>query len=74
MSFFKRVFSRQRPENVTKSIRCPLVMWEALESLADEVGETANGYIVLILDQYLQVQLENGKLKPPASDEKQTAS
>lgn len=69
---FKRMFSKKQPENVTKSIRCTAAMWDALESLASEAGETANSYVILVLDQYLQVQVENGVLKAPAptKDEK----
>lgn len=73
---FKRVFSRKNPENVTKSIRITNPMAAALEQLADEAGESLNSYIVLVLDQYLQVQIEDGKIKPPSvedADEK-TAS
>jgi hypothetical protein len=62
---FKRVFSRAQPENVTKSIRVTKDMAAAIEMLADEVGETLNSYIVLVLDQYLQSQIEEGKLKMP---------
>jgi predicted DNA-binding protein len=66
---FKRVFSRKNPENVTKSIRITNDMAAALQHLADEAGETLNSYIVLVLDQYLQVQLEEGKLTLPLSEE-----
>jgi hypothetical protein len=71
---FKRVFSRKQPENVSKSIRCTKAMWDAIEQLASEAGETANSYIVLVLDQYLQAQLENGALKAPDSDAEKPAS
>ncbi len=40
-------------------------MWTALEQLADKVGESPNAYIVLLLDQFLQVQVEAGNLKLP---------
>ena len=62
---FKRVFSRKHPKNVTKSIRCTQPMWDALEKLAEEAGESANSYMVLILDQYLQVQMEAGAIESP---------
>lgn len=65
MSMFKRVFSKRNPSNITKSIRITDDMANALQYLADEAGETLNSYIVLILDQYLQVQLEEGTLPNP---------
>jgi predicted DNA-binding protein len=65
---FKRVFSRKKPANISKSIRITEEMAAAIEQLANEAGETLNAYIVLVLDQYLQVQLEDGKLSMPASD------
>lgn len=68
-SFFKRVFSRQAPQNVTKSIRCPQEMWEAISKLSNEHGETPNAFIVLILDQYLQIQIDEGKISLPKFDE-----
>jgi hypothetical protein len=74
MKFFRRVFSRTHPENVTKSIRCTVEMWNAIRTLAQEAGETPNAYIVLVLDQFLQVQLENGNLKLPTDADGKTAS
>ena len=72
---FKRVFSRKNPKNVTKSIRVTEPMLEALQQLADQAGETLNAYVVLVLDQYLQVQLEQGNIKLPATDgDEQNAS
>lgn len=73
---FKRVFSRKQPENVTKSIRITNEMANALQQLAKDSGETLNSYIVLVLDQFLQVQLENGTLKPAeaTSTDEKTAS
>lgn len=68
-SFFKRVFSRQAPKNVTKSIRCPEQMWDALTALSKEHGESPNAFIILVLDQYLQVQIEHGKIKVPKFEE-----
>jgi hypothetical protein len=62
---FKRIFSRKAPENVSKSIRCTQSMWDAIEKLAAEAGESPNGYIVLVLDQYLQVKVEAGELQLP---------
>jgi hypothetical protein len=38
-------------------------MWDAIETLAKDAGESANAYIILVLDQYLQAQIENGGLK-----------
>jgi hypothetical protein len=61
---FKRLFSRRKAEqSVSKSHRYPIKMWEAIEQLAKDAGESPNGYVVLVLDQYLQVQLEKGLLK-----------
>lgn len=77
MSIFKRVFSRKNPINVTKSIRVTEAMATALEKLAKEAGETLNSYIVLVLDQYLQIQLDEGKVDHPIinkEEEKQSAS
>ncbi len=71
---FKRVFSRKQPENVTKSIRCTVQMWNAIEQLAKEAGESANSYIVLVLDQYLIAQMEAGALTAPDTDKDKTAS
>lgn len=72
---FKRVFAPKRVPSVSKSIRIPEPMLEALEQLATEKGETLNSYVVLVLDQYLQLQVENGKLSlPEMSDEEKPAS
>jgi hypothetical protein len=65
---WKRVFSRKHPDNVSKSIRCTAEMWKAIEKLADEAGETPNAFIVLVLDQYLQSQLEAGLIEAPAAE------
>lgn len=65
MEIFRRVFSRKNPQNITKSIRCTHEMWNAIEQLAKEAGESPNSYIVLVLDQFLQVQIEKGTIKPP---------
>ena len=62
---WKRVFSKKQPQNLSKSIRCTEVMWDALEKLASEHGETANGYIVLVLDNHLQQLVREGKLEQP---------
>jgi hypothetical protein len=70
---FKRVFSKAMPESVSKSIRCTVTMWDAIAALAKEAGETPNSYIVLVLDQFLQIQLETGKLKLP-KEKKKSAS
>jgi predicted DNA-binding protein len=69
---FKRVFSRKAPksDNVTKSIRITEEMENALQRLAKESGETLNSYIVIVLDQYLQGEVESGNLKPPSPNEK----
>lgn len=71
---WKRVFSKKNPENVTKSIRITQTMADAIQQLADEAGETLNSYIVLVLDQYLQVQLENGNIKLPSESDEKSAS
>jgi hypothetical protein len=55
LMMFKRVFSAKAPKNVTKSIRCPELMWQAIETLAKDAGETPNAYLVLAIDQYLQI-------------------
>ncbi len=65
MQMFKRIFSRTRPENVSKSIRCTDLMWQAITELANEVGESPNSYIVLVLDQHLQHAVKDGKIKFP---------
>jgi hypothetical protein len=44
-------------------------MVDALEKLAAEAGETLNSYIVIVLDQYLQIQMEQGNLEPPKKEE-----
>lgn len=50
---FKRVFSK-KVSNVTKSIRMPEAMADALQVMAEEAGESLNSYVVLVLDDYLQ--------------------
>jgi hypothetical protein len=65
---FKRVFSSKQPKSVSKSIRCPVAMWEYIELLAKDAGETPNAYIVLVLDQFLQMKLEEGKILHPSMD------
>lgn len=65
VELIKRVFSRKQPENVSKSIRCTLEMWNAIEILADKMGESPNAYVVMVLDQFLQVQVEKGNLTLP---------
>jgi hypothetical protein len=44
-------------------------MWEAISKLSNEHGETPNAFIVLILDQYLQIQIDEGKISLPKFDE-----
>jgi hypothetical protein len=68
---FKRVFSKARsPETVTKSIRMPSEMSDVIERLADDAGETLNGYIVLALDLYLQELEKRGELPAPQAKRK----
>lgn len=74
MTLFKRIFSAKAPKNTTKSLRVTEPMWKALEELAKEHGESANSFIVMVLDQYLQVQMESGKIKPPPMLEEKSAS
>ncbi len=71
---FKRVFAPKRVDSVSKSIRVPVNMWSAIEKLAKENGETPNSYIVLILDQFLQIELEQGNIEPPEPNEAKTGS
>lgn len=71
---FKRVFSRKRTLNVSKSIRCSKAMWDAIELLANKEGETANSYVVYALDQFLQEQVKQGKIQPPSEDDEQKAA
>ncbi len=67
---FRRVFAPKKVATVSKSIRTPTIMWDAIEKLAKDAGETPNAYIVLILDQFLQLQMEEGKIDAPVIDEK----
>jgi hypothetical protein len=69
MQVFKRIFSRTRPENVSKSIRVTNVMWDAIAQLAEEEGYSPNAFIVIVLDQFLQGAVEEGRLKLPADVE-----
>lgn len=56
----KRIWSRKGHSDgtITKSLRFPTIMWTQFEKLAADDGDTPNAYIVLILDQYLQVRLK----------------
>ncbi len=45
------------------------MMWDALEKLAKDQGETANEYIVIALDKHLQVELKKGTIEAPVIDE-----
>lgn len=72
---FKRVFAPKRVDTVSKSIRVPETMWKLIETLAKKEGETPNGFIVLVLDQFLQDLLEEGKIKlPKANGQEKPAS
>ncbi len=72
---FKRVFSRKKStQSLSKSIRCTKQMWDAIESLAEQAGESPNSYVVFALDQFLQDQLKAGKIKPPAEEDESQAA
>ncbi len=65
-----RVFSRKeiaRNSNfsVTKSFRCTVEMWQAIETLAIREGLTPNGYIALVLDIFLQEKVRTKEIKAP---------
>lgn len=66
---FKRVFSKKSFSSTSKSksIRIPEAMLSELEKLAESQGETLNSFIVLILDQFLQVQTEVESTTEPQS-------
>lgn len=70
----KRVWSskNQQARSTSKSLRFPDPMLEALDSLAQKEGETLNSYVVLILDQYLQIKL--AEQTKDLLDKKTTAS
>jgi predicted HicB family RNase H-like nuclease len=72
---FKRVFSKKSfaSTSKSKSFRVPSAMLEKLETLAESQGETLNSYVVLILDQYLQVQAES-EVNPPTPNKDEVAS
>jgi predicted DNA-binding protein len=62
------MFSKKAPVSLSKSIRVPEEMFNALTELAEDAGETFNSYVVLVLDQYLQAQVKAGKVKRPKDD------
>lgn len=74
---FKRMFSPKKIQtvvSVTKSIRIPEIMWKIIEELASQQGATANSYVVLVLDQFLQTQKEQGKIPIDNLEERMKAS
>jgi predicted transcriptional regulator len=66
MAMFKRVFSRKGVTGTSKSFRIPNTLLDKLQKLADQEGETVNQIVVLILDQYFQ--LEEADLAPAPPD------
>lgn len=70
----RRMFSRKSPKNVSKSLRCTEAMWEAITKLAKHEGESPNAFVVLILDEFLQLAVEQGKVAPPPDYEVKPAS
>ncbi len=70
---FKRVWSPKKVPTISKSIRVPDAMWKELEKLATESGETPNGFIVLVLDQFLQAQAETSPMSQSDLEEDKPA-
>lgn len=68
----KRVFSKALA-NMTLTIRLSTEMIEIIEKLAEEEGESRNGYIVLALDEYLQLKAEAGEIPWPKGMEPKSA-
>jgi hypothetical protein len=69
----RRVFSKAVGD-LTTSIRVSNEMLEMIEKLADEEGETRNAFIVLALDEYLQMKAEAGAIPwPKGFDPKNSA-
>lgn len=71
----KRVWSAQNPPvpTTSKSFRFPVRMWEEITRISSEDGEKPNTWVVLVIDQYLQVRHElqeaaatEGELTKPA--------
>jgi hypothetical protein len=60
----RRVFSKATGD-MTTSIRLSSEMFGVIEKLAEEQGETRNAYIVLALDEYLQMKAEAGEIPWP---------
>lgn len=59
----KRLFSRKTEETSTKSLRCPYRMWDLLEEWGEANDETANAWIVLLLDGILQARAKKGAIE-----------
>jgi hypothetical protein len=70
VSMLKRIFAPKRVPSVSKSVRIPEPMLEALEKLAGEAGETLNFYIILVLEDYLQRKLKKGEIEAPDLDQR----
>lgn len=69
----RRVFSKATGDTTT-SIRTSKEMLDVIEKLAEEQGETRNAFIVLALDEYLQMKAEAGEIPwPKGYDPKTTA-
>lgn len=65
---FKRVWSKKGQPSFSKTFRLTKPMLDTLEKLANIEGETLNTFVVLALDDYLQIQSEkNPAVKPPKS-------
>jgi hypothetical protein len=60
----RRVFSKAIGE-LTASLRLSKEMADTIQRLADEEGETRNAFIVLALDEYLQMKAETGAVPWP---------
>lgn len=61
----KRMFTAkvEKPKTVPKTIRMPEILLKILEAHAPQVGEeNVNSLVNLILDQYVQVQMEAGTI------------
>lgn len=60
----RRVFSKATGDTTT-SIRTSKEMLDVIEKLAEAEGETRNAFIVLALDEFLQMKAEVGEIPWP---------
>ncbi len=70
--FSKKIIAKNANFSITKSFRCSIEMWQALEALAIKEGVSPNNYMVLVLDLFLQAKVKSRELIAPKRKERQT--